>query len=633
MPEYPQPVINAIVVDPNTPNISSQQLVAIINSGQLNEAQISEIKSKLKDPRRKEVLHIIDANVAANQKRIDFEKICQPGVTIADMNAFIEKYPNTEEAQKVQVMKNERLTQTEKADFDNCGDIRAYNIFIENHGNSSLVNQAKARIEELKRQYKEADEEAWNSIGYDLMRLEQYEKNPNYILHGNEIEKKRQEIQSHIEQESAAADDRIKIDSVLENPDSDVDNYIWLIQQYPFFKDYIKDWMLKDMRIHPERYQRNEMYAIIYGGPLILRDSGNYQEQQINRIFSENEIINAGILDKQHLNYIKNHPTIQSDNKVGQQIPIEDNFRVEQNTTDVYFFGVPGCGKTSVIAGLLKATNVDRNLTFKILPRSKHKGFNYATILGTYIDRDLFPMSTPKVVQRGGEVVGDDVDDKFIQIIDTALEEGYRGQVRTHKISIIEMPGERTLNLAAAKDAKNVKLLGVGASELLQNENNKVIFFVIDPFDTKTNTVMMNGANLALTQASTINCVASLLKDMLEQNTLKNLKAVHVILAKSDLMEDRSEDTIRNILEHTEYQQFSATIKQMCNKRYGEVNRQCNRMPYVFTFSLGNIAAGDFVNYDAADSKKILKVVCANTVSVRANNFVDDVMDWMNTSI
>lgn len=632
MSVYPQPIINAIVADPNSVMFTSSNLVEIINSGQLSEAQIVTIKEKLKDPRRSEVLRILDAKIAEKQKENDFQKISNPGVTLADMNDFLAKYPNTQEAETVQAMKNELLKQTEKTDFDNCRDMADYVSFIENHNESSLKAQAQEKLEQLKEQFRKEDDGAWNSIGNEMSRLNAYENNRNYIRHRAEIETKRAEINDYLRKMETAGYDKIFVDNVLDNPDSDVDNYVWLIKKYPFFTNYIKEWMLEDMKQTPQRYQRNEMYAIIYGGPLVLRDSGNYEEQQINPIFSENEIINAGILDKQHLNYIKNHPTLLSDN-MGQPIPIEDNFNVAPNTTDVYFFGVPGCGKSSVIAGLLKASNVADGLTFKIIPRGGHKGYNYATILESYLDRELFPMSTPKVVQRGGAVQEGDNDDKFIQIIDAELHEKHQNQHRTHRISIIEMPGERTLALAAANNAKDVNLLGEGASKLLQNANNKVIFFVIDPFDNKVNSVMMNGVESQMPQARTIFCVASLLKDMLEQNTLKNLKAVHIILAKSDLIKDQSSDTISDLLFQSTYQQFSNTLKEMCQKNYGEVNRQCNRMPYVFTFSLGNIAAGDFVKYDDTDSKKILKVACANTVSVRTNNFVDDVMEWMNTSI
>ena len=424
-----------------------------------------------------------------------------------------------------------------------------------------------------------------------------------------------------------------KIDNVLNSTDSDVDNYVYLMQKYPSFRKYIHDWMLEDMKHHAERYQRHEMYALLFGGQLTIRDKGS-KEEIISPFFDRSELESAGVLSKKHIDWIYSHPSIKHDYD-NDVLPIENNFEVETNTTDVYFFGVPGCGKTSVLAGLFNAHEIDKDLTFKVLVHSAHKGYNYARSLTKSLNNDLFPKSTPTSVQRLGatEETERDNDDKFIQVIDAELREKDGKTEHVHKISLIEMPGVRTNEMASIGNDARLDDLGEGASQLLTNENNKIIFFVIDPKTTKMQPVEINGRTILLRQSDVLDTVAELIKRMIEGNQIKNLKAIHIIMAKSDLLPNQSQETIQEVLLSGGYAPFLETLRDICKASLGEVNIHCNRTPHLFSFSLGKIIPGDFVMYNDKDTKKILKVMCANTISVRSKNFFDTVMTWMNEPI
>ena len=677
----PDEIIAAIKANPNIPMVSDEDIYQLIQAGKLDR---DEIIKALVEPRRSRILKMLGDAQLHDRMGERFVKIQEGiGITMEDMRSFITDYPGTPEASLVQSMIEKKKEQDEKSRYAACQTLSDCKQFKIDYPNSPYILDIDKRIQA----YADKDDEAYrdirNSAGTELrIKLEAYMANPNFVKHTEEvrialdqlnreifIREEKKDWEDAIRQATNLGDIKLlsefvndhahdtflneiepntdiirrkyaediinnigdlstiqqTIDNVFNSPDSDVDNYVYLMQKYPMMREHILARMIDDMKSHAERYQRHEIYALLFGGKLIFSDKG-YKEESI----SPSDL--KGVLTDKQLNWIYSHPTIQADYKENElPIPIEDNFKVEANTTDVYFFGVPGCGKTSVLAGLFKAHKIDENLTFSLLVHSTHKGYNYANSLTTSLNNDLFPKSTPVINQRAGESDGaDDNDDKFIQVIDAELTEKEKDTQHIHKISLIEMPGARTNELASIGSVENLDVLGIGAKELLTNANNKIIFFVIDPRNTKKQSVNINGSTVMLNQATTLNTVATLIKNMLINNQIQNLKAVHVIIAKGDLLPGQSKEDIKSVLEKGNYSAFWDTLSDICLPSIGEVNIHCNRQPHVFTFSLGHIAPGDFVKYSDKDTKKILKVICANTMSVRSRNFWDTVMTWMN---
>lgn len=637
----PEELIAAIKADPNIPMVTDQQVFQLIASGKLDK---EEIMLLLKEPR----LSIIKRMMAdweaqhsqqdREEKRKKLFKEIKEGVgrTIEDIKNFIQQYPETPEAFEAKKI-------LEKRCFEACHDLESCRQFQADYPDSVYDIKEKIRKFEEAAALKEAENRAkemtdWSqaksqAIAGDEKTLSEFIANAqhqNFLLAKDpDMDVTRREwAESMIKSITDYPYIKQTIDNVLNSPDSDVDNYVYLMQNYPMFRDYIHKWMLTDMKTHAERYQRHEIRALLYGGNLIFRDKQG-AEESINPYFGVEEMLNNNILTEQQVQWIFSHPTIQSDYE-RVELPIEDNFKVAPNTTDVYFFGVPGCGKTSVLAGLFSAYKIEDNLTFTLPSHSNHKGFNYARSLVTSLEDDLFPRSTPVINQRTGEEGVNDNDDKFIQVIDAILTEKGTKTDFEHKISLIEMPGARTNELASIGKTDDLDVLGTGAKELLSNDNNKIIFFVIDPKNTRKQPVIINGKSVNLRQSGTLDIVANLIKRMLNGNKITNLKAVHVILAKSDLLPSQSEAAIQQVLADGAYEPFLNTLKDICHERLGEVNIHCGRMPHLFTFSLGHIAPGDFVKYDDKDTKKILKVICANTMSIRSKNFWDTLMTWMN---
>ncbi len=696
--------IQAIKKNPNTPMVTNKQLAQLIENGTILYA---EIEDKLKPARKAQIENLLNAGQNQQQMETEYERIKGGiGITLEDMEAFVDKYPGTTEAEAVKALITNKLIAMEHENFKKCVSIDDFQKFKATYPHSSHLQEANDKIQQLEQEAIKADDNAWRKAESEgtTESVTAYWVNPEYKRHKAEAQalltklKAQQEAQqeeydwqqarnsnsesalrafidkypssthkaeaqeliwdkvknshsipalqtfidtypgnAHVSEAKALIQElidypniRTLIDNTLSDPNSDVDNYVHLMQRFPSFREEIRQWMLSDMKSHPERYQRHEMAALIYGGDLIFTDKGNAQEH-IDPYFTRNEILDNGILSERRLNWIFSHRTIKQDHP-SVELPIEDDFSVEPNTTDVYFFGVPGCGKTSVMAGLFSTTKIDDGLNFSVLMKGcRHKGFNYANLLTSSLQNEIFPLSTPTIAQRMGEAEADnEKDDAFIQIIDARLtEKKKKDQSYEHNISLIEMPGARTNQLAAMSEP-DADLLGKGAVELLTNENNKVVFFVIDPNSKRRQSITLHGQEILLTQAQILQEVANLLKIMLENQQLKNLKAVHVIMAKADLLPDYKEETIQKVIREGGYAAFINTLEEICSKRLGEVNVHCKRQPHLFTFSLGQIAPGDFVTYKKADTNKLLKVICANTVSMRQKGFIDIVMDWMN---
>ncbi len=689
---------------------------------------------------------------------IEFEHVMSGiGVSLAEMETFVSKYHDMPQAEKVQ-QKIEQIRFQEVEDaWKACKSDSDYEQFRQQYPNSNHIAEIGAIIMQHAQVRQQQDEQAWQQArvariislledyvkNYSIHRVEaqnlisqlkseederawkDLEQNPSlskaqdYLAHYTNHEDEARKIEHNLLEEAQREPLIIEeINSVLCDPFKDVADYLELCAKYPSKREDIKQWMLQDMKITPERYQRDEMYMLMF-------KDGTYLEQPL---FNPQEIEMAGILDRDRITWIRNHPQKNLDDK--NDVAVEETcFETEKNNTDVFFFGVPGSGKTSVLAGLLSVADLDVDSTFRYLYQGcKHKGYPYANNLTEAVSNHVFPARTrirsistqksgtlsssqpangninknqPTVdgigstqpigggiggtqpigggiggtqpigggiggtqpigggiggTQPIGGGIGDTQpigggtgsdqqvgippfhqqgtkDDKFIQIIDATIETA-KGSV--NKLSIVEMPGERTLQFAAAQK-HDMSMLGKGTETLFCNANRKVFFFVIDPDDSKQYSVdMFNEVEVKLTQARALTAVADFLVEMLKADKLNNLDSVHVIMSKSDTIRTHGKGmqaAIQEIMKRGEYKTLVNALKKLCNPKIGNVNAHCNHQPLLYPFSLGKILPGDMFNYDPRDSQTILKVIRANTISVGAPTAFDVLLEWANKKI
>lgn len=374
--------------------------------------------------------------------------------------------------------------------------------------------------------------------------------------------------------------------------------YVDFINKHPY-SDYreeadrrvqnMKGDLLNDMKRFPFKYPRYVMYDYISSNALTMNDLVDSSDTLTDRAYS----------------HIKRYPTLQSEQR---DLPLStlENPTSEDGNTDVYFFGVPGSGKTCVLAGLMSLTG---KVGFKFDPKGPGGGGDYAMELRTYARKSMLPPGTYNA---------------YIQVIDGQIVDDKN---QMHKISLIEMSGEKTSEFASMKNATDLEDLGPGASALLNNNNNKVFFFVIDPTNQKE-IVLGQGSQQWVMQSDVLNCVSSLLSK--NKDLMRKVVAIHVILTKSDTLGDFvDQDVIKGVLDTQGYQATLEDLKGICEQY--DINKQTGFHVGLFPFCVGKFMPGEVYTFDETDSLKILRVIQKNTVPRKKTTFWDTMSKWLNS--
>lgn len=422
--------------------------------------------------------------------------------------------------------------------------------------------------------------------------IQKYAMNPTetaqkYIVKANEL----MEVLSDAE---AARKDWI--DAKQENS---ILGYVNFLTQHPYCEyreeaeiliQNMKGSLLSDMKRYPFKYNRELMYDYISTNALTMEDLVDISNTLTDRAYS----------------HIKKYPRLIDEQR---QLPVSrlENPHSEEENTDVYFFGVSGSGKTCVLAGLMSLTG---QLGFRFDPKGPGGGGNYAMELRNYARTSMLPPAT---------------DQNYIQVIDGQINDE---NAHLHKISLIEMSGEKTAEFAAIENPTSLEDLGVGASGLLSNDNNKVIFFVIDPTNEKE-VQMGRDSNQWVMQSDVLSCVSSLLSK--NKELMKKVVAIHVILTKSDTLGDYvDQNTIQDLLNSQGYQAVLEDIKSICEQY--NINKQTGFHVGLYPFCVGKFMAGDVYTFDETDSLKILRVIQKNSVPRRKpGGFFDSLTEWFNS--
>lgn len=398
--------------------------------------------------------------------------------------------------------------------------------------------------------------------------------------------------------EQLADAEQARVDWIDAKQENSILAYVHFLEAHPYCEyreeadekiQNMKGDLLTDMKRFPFKYSREDMYGYISSNALTMQDLVDKSEVLTDRGYS----------------HIKRYPRLADEQRA---LPVAhlENPHSESGNTDVYFFGVPGSGKTCVLAGLMSLTG---QLGFRFDPKGPGGGGNYAMELRNYARTSMLPPGTRQ---------------DYVQVIDAEIndENGY-----LHKISMIEMSGEKTADFAAMDNPTNLEDLGPGAASLLNNDNNKVLFFVIDPTNEKQ--ITMGEYDQMVMQSDVLDCVSSLL--MKNPGLMKKVVAIHVILTKSDTLGDYvDQNIIQDRLNEQGYSSVLESIKANCNKY--EINKQTGFKVGLYPFCIGKFMPGDVYTFDETDSLKILRVIQKNTViERRTDGFIDALRKWFNS--
>ena len=404
--------------------------------------------------------------------------------------------------------------------------------------------------------------------------IQTYATNPSKIA--QEYMRKADDLMKQILDEKQA-----RIDWIKAKEENTILSYVKFITLHPYSSyreeaeqkiDKMKGDLLSNMKRFPFRFRREDMYEYISTGALTQEDLVDKSE----------------VLTDRGYNHIKRFPTLKLEQT---ELPISslENPHSEPGSTDIFFFGVPGSGKTCVLSGLMSITG---QLGFRFDPRGPSGGGDYALVLRNYARRSMLPPGTDK---------------GYIQVIDAEINDE---KELLHKISFIEMSGEKTARFAAMSNASQIDDLGPGAAGLLTNDNRKVLFFVIDPTNEKD--IQLGDTKMLVMQSDVLNCITALLSRY--PSLMEKVVAVHIILTKSDTLGDYvDQGTIMDLLIKQGYGPVLEDIKSLCQKY--EINKQTGFQVGLYPFHVGDFMPGDVYTFDDTDSLKILKVIRKNTPS------------------
>lgn len=278
----------------------------------------------------------------------------------------------------------------------------------------------------------------------------------------------------------------------------------------------------------------------------------------------------------------------------------------EERRTDVYFFGVPRGGKSSVLAGIL--SNMDKRGVAIYQPHWNRngqdlvRGYYYGLIESTR--KGKFPVSTQ-------------ADSISFMKLDLKLNR------RQNLLTFVEIGGEAFRQAYLSGMRGDLAWGELGAGSCLRSRNRKLLIFILDYSLVRG----INNESTEAQQAQILNTALQILstdgtgKDYSNGCTLSKVDTVAVIVTKSDLMRTSNRDYRTQIaLDYiTEnFATFMTALEEMCEK-FG-INKPTGYKPYVMAFSLGKLLIGNTYAYDSGDSESIV-------------NFISDVTAGENTGL
>ena len=173
------------------------------------------------------------------------------------------------------------------------------------------------------------------------------------------------------------------------------------------------------------------------------------------RAITFDDIVEAG-LPLKTVNALKYYCSTE---KITKSYTIEQLPPMEEGRTDVYFVGLPGSGKSTMIAGLLNVAHK----TGVLLPDPYHAaGVNFQTDLIQDLNRGVLPERTDVGSYNYIAASFNDSNDK------------------RHPLNIVDVPGE--LYEKIQDNAEVDKFL-----RYINNKNKKVLIFVIDSLEHENN--------------------------------------------------------------------------------------------------------------------------------------------------
>jgi DNA replication protein DnaC len=304
-----------------------------------------------------------------------------------------------------------------------------------------------------------------------------------------------------------------------------------------------------------------------------------------NGSFSFDDLLDAGISERvvNSLKHYCNSRRITLFRNINQLPPMEEG------RTDVYFVGVPGSGKSTMLSGLLNMANKNGILMADIY---NNDGSIYQTQLISDLNKGVLPNATAS---------------GSYNYVALSLKDGNGAK---HPFNIVEVPGENYVNMFNNGDVGEFL-------SYISNGNKKILIFVIDAMAHHTgyndsssqldqnlvyvNILNMFKANGILNQTDAIYLVA---------NKFDALKETRYIASNSsdvDLADDFLQEEFKNLIAN-------------CKDAREESNNKFKIK--VLPFSIGNVSYTSVIeNFNKEHSEVVIENLIEDSFVVEGAKF------------
>lgn len=409
---------------------------------------------------------------------------------------------------------------------------------IDNTGDLSPAKRKK--IKELEAEAEKKDDEAWERARYgnEMMLSDYITRFPN----GSHVEEAKKKI-IYLEQAREAAQAE-------------------------------KQKVLKNIRNNSNSYFPDEIKEFLQNGTL-----------------SESELEDCGIPSDviETLNDIEQH---QHNLDLGERPQF-----IPEGYTEVYFWGIPGSGKTCALAAILSKAEKLGYLNISIGP-----GYDYMTQLkNIFVDENaLLPPPSP-------------VD--TTQYLPFTLKK--ENEKNHRSISLIELSGEvfqcfYCKNAGKQMPSQDHEDTFNSLLSFLNSSNRKIHFFFID-YGNKN-----KKDPAGYTQSDYLSAASTFFRH--NQLFKKNTDAIYVVLTKSDLMpcpENERVSKAKEYLYQDNFKAFINTLKDSC--KINSIN--AGRLT-VEPFSLGKVYFQQICDFDGTTAENIINILL-DRVPTSKNSILD----------
>ncbi|GHB36299.1 hypothetical protein [Mongoliitalea lutea] len=304
-------------------------------------------------------------------------------------------------------------------------------------------------------------------------------------------------------------------------------------------------------------YTPNEILGLLQKGTILRED--------LLKIGIPNEVIESlGNIETPRLNL----------GKTPDSIP--------EGYTEVYFWGIPGSGKTCVLSALLSTAHKNNSLEIAVGP-----GYDYTNRL-----RNIF--INPISFLPAGTTTDS------TQYLPFTIR---KGDEDPRSVSLIELSGEifkcfYSINANLELDPDYQKTLN-SLLNFLNSDNRKIHFFFID-FENKNR---QDGKGY--TQANYLEAAAT----YFQNNDIfrKHTDAIYIIITKSDLMAcDKAErkNHLKEYLQNANFNSFVSSLRNRCREH------SINSGKILGThFSLGTVYFNEICSFDPETSENLIDIL------------------------